>query len=356
MTYNLLTVEPLGLNAVTAVLAQCLHVREQDVDVADEDTDQQLRNWDALVLCEKKTVLGDVSTSLDIYVQDSVQPQPDERELASAFAQAAGAVVLFPAESVPVSAYWLTTEDGRITRARLYDSDDEEPVYTIDTVEAPVGRLPHVTVARVPEVVRELKIATPVKDVFAAQLHRTYPEETSTAGTPFWEARSCQGAWEKLVPLEVPPQVAELVPDALALNSSCRGDGFARSISSVLDVSVAEESLSVLGCVVDPIALKTRFKHLERRSREVFGSPVLSEGPMRCPCQTRQFCRGEEGQPCNGLALGSLVSRLGASKGTLSTRAVSGSRMADRLTAVEQGHQPRIGPRLTRFDRRTADP
>ena len=199
MTYNLLTVEPLSLDTVTAVLAQCLHVREQEVDVADEDTDQEQRNWDALVLCEKKTMLGDVSTSLDVYVQESVQPQPDERELASAFARTAGALVLFPAEDVPASAYWLAAEDGLVTRARLYDSDDEEPSYTIDTVEAPVDRLPHVTVARIPEVVRELEIATPVKDVFAAQLHRMHPEETSTAGTPFWEARSCLGAWEKLV-------------------------------------------------------------------------------------------------------------------------------------------------------------
>lgn len=55
MTYNFLTVEPLTLDAVTAALAQCLHVRVEEVDVADEDTDQNLRNWDALVLCEKAT-------------------------------------------------------------------------------------------------------------------------------------------------------------------------------------------------------------------------------------------------------------------------------------------------------------
>lgn len=196
MTYNLLTVQPLDLDTITAALAQCLHVQAQEVDVADETTDQDLRNWDALVLCEKATVRGDVATSLDIYIQDSVQSQPTEREVASTFARAAGTVVLFPAEEMPPSAYWLATEDGLVTRARLYESDDEDPCLTIDTVEAPVGQLPNATVARIPEVVRELKIATPLADAFAAHLH---PEETSTPGTPTWRARSCLGAWEKLV-------------------------------------------------------------------------------------------------------------------------------------------------------------
>ncbi|MBL1083088.1 hypothetical protein JK359_14025 [Streptomyces actinomycinicus] len=199
MTYNLLTVEPLTLDAVTAALAQCLHVGVQEVDVADENTDQDLRNWDALVLCETVTVLGDVSTSLEIYVHESVQPRPGEREMASAFARAAGALVLFPAEEALPSAYWLATESGLVTRSRVYESDDEELRYTIDRVEAPVDRLPHVTVARIPEVVRELKIATPLGDVFAAHLHRMHPEETGTPGTPFWTARSSLAAWEKLV-------------------------------------------------------------------------------------------------------------------------------------------------------------
>jgi hypothetical protein len=199
MTYNFLTVRPLSLDTVAAVLAQCLNVRIQEVDVADEDTDQELRNWDALVFCDKATVLGDVNTSLDIYVQEAVQPQPSERDLADAFARGAGTVVLFPAEEAPPSAYWLATEDGLVTRARLYDSDDDEPRYTIDRVEAPVGRLPHVTVARIPEVVRELKIATPLADAFAAHLHRMHPGEADALGSPLWTAGDRLGAWEKLV-------------------------------------------------------------------------------------------------------------------------------------------------------------
>ncbi|MEV0911062.1 hypothetical protein [Streptomyces hokutonensis] len=199
MTYNLLTVESLHLDTVAAALAQCLRVSVRDVDVADEDTDQDLRNWDALVLCEKTTVSGDVSTSMDIYVQDSVRPQPTERELASAFAQLVPALVLFPAEEAPPSAYWLAAEDGLVTRVRLNASDDEEPRYTIDTVEAPVARLPQVPVARIPEVVREQPIATPLAAAFTAHLQRFHPEESRTPGTPQWLANDRLSAWEKLV-------------------------------------------------------------------------------------------------------------------------------------------------------------
>ncbi|MFC8515882.1 hypothetical protein [Streptomyces sp. NPDC057257] len=199
MTYNFLTVQPLGLGTVTAALAQCLSVHAHEVDVADETADQDLRNWHALVLCETARVRGDVATSLDIYVQDSVRPQPAERELASAFARAARTVVLFPTEEVRPSAYWLAAEDGLVTRTRLYESDDEEPRYTIDSVDAPVSGLPHVTIARIPEVARELKVATPLADAFAAHMHRLHPEETSTPGTAIWRARSYLGAWEKLV-------------------------------------------------------------------------------------------------------------------------------------------------------------
>ncbi|MEU6589723.1 hypothetical protein ABZ923_10945 [Streptomyces sp. NPDC046881] len=151
-----------------------------------------------LVFCDKVTVLGDVSVSLDIHVQESVQPQPSERDLASASARAADTVVLFPAEEAPPSAYWPAREEGLVTRARLYGSDDG-PRYTIDRVEDPVGRLPHVTVARIPEVVRELKIATPLADTFAAHLRRMHPDEAGTLGSPARTARGRLGAWEKLV-------------------------------------------------------------------------------------------------------------------------------------------------------------
>ncbi|MFG3202693.1 hypothetical protein [Streptomyces sp. NPDC048192] len=199
MTYNLLTVESTTSDTVAAALAQCLQVPVQEVDVADEASDQDQRNWDALVLCDIATLRGDVSTSLDIYVQEALQPQPSERELASAFARTAEVVVLFSAGEAPPSAYWLATAEGLVTRARLYQSDDEEPRFSIDRVETPVDQLPDVTVARIPEVVREQQIATPLADAFDAVLNRSHLQETGTTGTPLWTASTRLHAWEKLV-------------------------------------------------------------------------------------------------------------------------------------------------------------
>ncbi|MEU1704759.1 hypothetical protein ABZ478_05070 [Streptomyces sp. NPDC005706] len=199
MTFNLLTLEPLTPDRVTLALSQCLHVRLRDVDVADEATDQDLRNWDALVLCETATVLGDVSTSLDIYVQKSVRSQPNERELAAALARVIHSAVLFPAEEALPSAYWLATEDGVITRTRLNSSDDEEPRYTIDVVETPVAQLPHVSVERITEVVPEQQVTTPVSAAIAAHVQRMFPEESKSPGTPHWCASNRLGAWEKLI-------------------------------------------------------------------------------------------------------------------------------------------------------------
>ncbi|MFI7005893.1 hypothetical protein [Streptomyces sp. NPDC050145] len=155
MTYNLITVDPLGNEDVAKALARCFGVPVRDVDVADEQTDQTLRSWDAAVLCDRAEVRGDVTTSLDVHVQDRVPSPPDEAGLARAFARAARTVVLCPAIEELPSAYWLMTDQGTVTRARLLLSDDEEPVYTVDAVEAAVPRLPHVPVRQLPEIVRE---------------------------------------------------------------------------------------------------------------------------------------------------------------------------------------------------------
>lgn len=199
MTYDLLTLEPLSPDRAKLALAQCLHVSAGDVDVADEATDQDLRNWDALVLGETATVRGDVSTSLNIHVQESVRSLPSERELASALARLLHSAVLFPAQEATPSAYWLAAEDGVITRARLNSSDDERPRYTIDVVEAPVAQLPHVPVEHIAEVVREQRVATPVSAAFAAHVQRMFPEEGKSPGTPLWCASNRLGAWEKLI-------------------------------------------------------------------------------------------------------------------------------------------------------------
>ncbi|MDQ0751004.1 hypothetical protein QF034_005235 [Streptomyces africanus] len=107
-----------------------------DVDVADRDGDQSRRDWTAPVLCGYITLRGDLSLELDIYVEDAlVDEAPAEPELARRLALALGVPVLYPAEEDLASAYWLATSSGESVRARLYASDDEPPVYTIDALD-----------------------------------------------------------------------------------------------------------------------------------------------------------------------------------------------------------------------------
>ncbi|AOR32002.1 hypothetical protein BFF78_13905 [Streptomyces fodineus] len=199
MIYDVLLSRPLSTDALTETLARCLGVRPADVDVADEHTDQELRDWDALVLCDTEAVTGDVSSILSIYVQESVQPQLPEAEFSAAFARAADVVVLYPSESPRPSAYWLAAPEGVVARARLYGPDDEVPHYRIDAVEAPVAQLPGTRVTRIPEAVRDLEIATPLADQFTVYARRLPAEQADVTGTPLWPARTSLGAWEMLV-------------------------------------------------------------------------------------------------------------------------------------------------------------
>ncbi|MEV6114366.1 hypothetical protein AB0L59_18080 [Streptomyces sp. NPDC052109] len=105
MIYDVLVTRPLSTSALADALARCLGVRPADVDVADEHTDQERRDRDALVLCGTTAVTGDVSSILDVCVQDSVRPRLSEAEFSAALARVADAVVLYPAESPRPSAY-----------------------------------------------------------------------------------------------------------------------------------------------------------------------------------------------------------------------------------------------------------
>lgn len=181
MMYNLLVTDPAKPSRLAAVLASAFNVSLQDVEVADSLGDPDLRNWEAAVSCEYSTLHG-------------IDP-PSESALAQRVAVATRTVVLFPAEEDLPSAYWAATPEGGCTRARLYESDDEEPVYAIDAVESPVRQLPNVQVMRIPEVVRELKVPTPISDSFDERLRA----QSLTPDGAEWQISDRLGAWEKLV-------------------------------------------------------------------------------------------------------------------------------------------------------------
>jgi hypothetical protein len=156
MIYNLLLVgPPVSSTALAEALAEAVRTEGADVDVADRDGDQSRRDWTAPVLCGYIGLRGDLPLELDIYAEDAlVNEAPAEPELARRLAMALGVPVLYPAEEDLPSAYWLATSSGESVRARLYASDDEPPVYTIDAVESALAQLPHIRVSDLPEIAR----------------------------------------------------------------------------------------------------------------------------------------------------------------------------------------------------------
>ncbi|MEU6084230.1 hypothetical protein [Streptomyces sp. NPDC047108] len=208
MTYNILVTHEATLERLGPALSAILGVPAPEVDVADAYGDPDGRNWDALVSCEYTAVRGDLVWSLDVYVQDQAPQHPSEADMAAQLAAWTHAAVLFSAEEEPPSAYWVATPEGRFARARLLVSDEENPVYTVEAVEAPVQQLPAAQVTRIPEVVRELRIATPLTDRIAAQLdapvppvvgEQNIPAQGEGSESPTWYARTRLAAWEKLV-------------------------------------------------------------------------------------------------------------------------------------------------------------
>ncbi|MFI8831477.1 hypothetical protein ACIGPN_10655 [Streptomyces afghaniensis] len=156
MISNLLLVgPPVSPTSLAEALAEAVRTESADVDVADRDGDQSRRDWTAPVLCGYITLRGDLSLELDVYVEDAlVNEAPAEPELARRLAMALGVPVLHPAEEDLPSAYWLASPSGESVRARLYASDDEPPMYTIDALESVVAQLPRIRVSELPEIAR----------------------------------------------------------------------------------------------------------------------------------------------------------------------------------------------------------
>ncbi|MFD4142400.1 hypothetical protein [Streptomyces sp. NPDC058572] len=194
MLYNFLTVHPTPPPAMAAALAGAVGVEPSAVDVADEETDPEERDWDAPVLCAHHPVLGDVSVSWDVYVSESVAGPPAEAEAALAVALSTGTTVLYPAEGIRPSAYWAAAPDGTVTRVRVLEEDGEEEddgpfTLTVQASEAPLAQLPSAVVMLLPEVYRDEELPTELADSLPAA-DRDSPEE---------RARVLLGRWERLV-------------------------------------------------------------------------------------------------------------------------------------------------------------
>ncbi|MDY7090492.1 MAG: hypothetical protein SYR96_36060 [Actinomycetota bacterium] len=166
MNYGLFLFGELDRKALAPALAEMLSIEPEAVDVALEDA-QDDRNWDAAVLCTVSPVAGELHWHLDVYLGAAVAGPPPESVAASWLAARLKTVVAYRSLPLPPSAFWLVGPDGRRTRARIYeeDGDDDLPaVYRIDAVERPVAALPGLPAAPIPEVIREYRMPTPVRD------------------------------------------------------------------------------------------------------------------------------------------------------------------------------------------------
>ncbi|PVE12052.1 hypothetical protein [Streptomyces scopuliridis] len=154
MLCNFLISQRLEPSELIAALAYATGVRPGQVDVCAEADSQDLRDWEAFVLCTHHRVRGDVAMSLDVQVQPATvaygAPET-EAELAEALAARTGVAVLYPDDRVDPETYWLAAPAGGssatvVTRARLVASDvasaEERPVYTVNAVETAVAAFP----------------------------------------------------------------------------------------------------------------------------------------------------------------------------------------------------------------------
>jgi len=237
MTYDLFLAGHLDRSRLAEALAALTSVSVEAVDVADRDSPE--RRWDATVLCGCEPRTGDISWMLDVYVSERAPSAPSEADAAVYLADRLDVPVIYAAESIPYSAYWLAVPHGPRTRARLYNDDEDDPLrYTIDAVERPVPSLPHVRVEAQPEVIREHRMPTPTADELSALL-ATGASAASLDEEPLRHARNYFGAWEAFV---------------VRMQSGWPPDGWYPADYYRQDLEVRDELERAVGELPDPVA------------------------------------------------------------------------------------------------------
>ncbi|MFE2186020.1 hypothetical protein [Streptomyces sp. NPDC059455] len=188
MMYNLLVPGERVPERLDAVLSGAFGVLVADVDVSDE-SEVENRNWNATVTCEYEKMSGDVRWALTVYASEEVSPQPPEEALARALARELDVPVLFLGEGpLPPGVRQVATPEGQVTHARIGEPETDEEGVTVEAVEIPVAGFPKAAVHKLPEIIKELQLPTPVTDSHVA------PE----AGGPLSRVYDLLVNWERL--------------------------------------------------------------------------------------------------------------------------------------------------------------
>ncbi len=198
MIYDYFLTAELQVDRLRTVLAESFGVTPADVNIC-ATGDWGEHHWEAAVACSYERALGDLSWSLEVVSRAELPTAPSEESLASALAEGLGQAVVFPAQSLPPSAHWLSAPGEVRTRARIYDSDEADGTrFVIDVVGHQVAKLPQLRVERQPEVIREHRVPTPISDRFTAWLTNRSEPDTGHAGSAEWCARTWLSVWEGL--------------------------------------------------------------------------------------------------------------------------------------------------------------
>ncbi|GKQ37610.1 hypothetical protein [Streptomyces sp. A012304] len=163
MMYHLMTRADDAPSRLPAILAEEFRVTLAETDVS-AGSEWEDRNWDAVVTCEYEPLQGDLSWSLTIYAANEVRHQPSEAALASAVARSLSASVFVEWDSRFPWMRRVALPEGGHTLARVTQSGEDGPGYSVDAAESTIPDVPHVPVMRLPEVVQAYDIPTPITD------------------------------------------------------------------------------------------------------------------------------------------------------------------------------------------------
>ncbi|MEC4016750.1 hypothetical protein [Streptomyces sp. H27-D2] len=162
MMYNVLIACDAVPTGLAQALANAFATPLGSVDVS-PSSELEARNWDATVTCEYEGIRGDLDWMLTVYAAEEVAAHPSEESLSLALAQSLGVSVLYPWGTLP----WIrkvATPPGELTYARIEQPEGEEGEFRVTAVELPVPDFPGAAVGKLPEIVKDLPIPTPLAD------------------------------------------------------------------------------------------------------------------------------------------------------------------------------------------------
>ncbi|MFF4601975.1 hypothetical protein ACFY12_04340 [Streptomyces sp. NPDC001339] len=159
------------LGRIAPVLARFFGTSVDDVDLCDA-WDLENRDWDASVTCEYMSLGGDLRWSLAIATDETPHRSESEEDLALTVARSLGVVVIFSSDYPDIS--WIdraATPRGEVCYVNTDEEEGEPPRWTVAISEIHIPEFPEAEVRRIPEIIRQLQLPTPLTDACIPKEH-----------------------------------------------------------------------------------------------------------------------------------------------------------------------------------------